>query len=398
MALVLHRVFRSAMRRSGFVSLLACLSLPVWLGLSHVSAIAQTQSAPATPGKTRARELGIRVGNLQPGVRNSITDVAGVRVGHATLISEGRYATGVTVVLPHQGNLFQEKVPAAIEVFNGFGKLVGYTQVRELGELESPIALTSTLNIHRVADGLLGYMLALPGNASVRSLNVVVGETNDSRLNDIRQRPLTSAHVLEAITNASSEAPVAEGAVGAGTGTVCFGFKGGIGTSSRITAAGHTVGVLVQTNFGGSLRIAGVPISDVLRNDQAGLRTAESSGDGSLMIVVATDAPLSARNLSRLARRSFIGMARTGGNGSNGSGDYAIAFTTAAENLVLVDNAAITPLFDAVADATEEAIYNSLFAAETITSNGATVESLPVETVLRLLREHRSLHDGLSTP
>ncbi len=339
--------------------------------------------ASKAQSKPRARDLGIRVGILQPGPHNAITDVAGVRVGHATLRAEARFATGVTVVLPHSGNLFQRKVPAAIEVFNGFGKLVGYTQVRELGELESPIALTSTLNIHRVADGLLDHMLALPGNEGVRSLNVVVGETNDGLLNAIRDRSLTSVHVRQALENASG-GPVAEGAVGAGTGTVCFGFKGGIGTSSRITPDGHTVGVLVQTNFGGRLQIAGLPVGDMLKAQQAG------NGDGSLMIVLATDAPLDARNLSRLARRAFLGMARSGGNGSNGSGDYAIAFTTT-QNASLVTNNRMTSLFDAAAEATEEAILNSLFAAETVTSNGATVEALPIARVLAILREHGAL-------
>jgi D-aminopeptidase len=336
---------------------------------------------PASP--PRARDLGIRVGSLSPGAHNAITDVAGVRVGHATLRAEGRFASGVTVVLPHAGNLFQQKVPAAVEVFNGFGKLVGFTQVRELGEVESPIALTSTLNIHRVADGLLDYMLGLPGNQAVRSLNVLVGETNDSRLNAIRERPLGSAYVRQAI-DAASSGPVVEGAVGAGTGTVCFGYKGGIGTASRVSSGGHTVGVLVQTNFGGRLHVAGVPVGDLLRAQQ------EGSGDGSLMIVIATDAPMDARMLGRLARRSFLGMARTGGNGSNGSGDYAIAFSTARAGAPVTNDTA-TPLFDAVADATEEAIYNSLFAAETVTSNGATVEALPVGRVLAILRQRGAL-------
>ncbi|MCW5962831.1 MAG: P1 family peptidase [Bryobacterales bacterium] len=334
-------------------------------------------------GKPRARELGVRVGALEAGRHNAITDVAGVAVGHSTLRAEGKFATGVTVVLPHGGNVFHRKVPAAIEVFNGFGKLVGFTQVRELGELESPVALTSTLNIHRVADGLLDYMLALPGNESVRSLNVVVGETNDSRLNAIRERPIASTHVRDAIAVATG-GPVTEGAVGAGTGTVCFGFKGGIGSSSRVTATGHTVGVLVQTNFGGRLHIAGVPVGDILKATQA------NSGDGSLMIVVATDAPLDSRSLGRLARRAFLGMARTGGNGANGSGDYSIAFSTA-PSTSLATNDALTPLFDAVADATEEAIYNSMFAAETVTSNGATVEALPVARVVEILRERGAI-------
>ncbi len=376
-------------RRSLFV-------IPAALNLGYLGTAAaglqplplqQEQLQPSVPQspthKPRARDLGIRVGTLAPGPHNAITDVAGVRVGHATLRAEGKFATGVTMVLPHEGNLFQQKVPAAIEVFNGFGKLVGFTQVRELGELESPIALTSTLNIHRVADGVLDYMLGLPGNQQVRSLNVLVGETNDGRLNAIRERPLTSVHVLQAIESATA-GPVREGAVGAGTGTVCFGYKGGIGTASRVAGNGHTVGVLVQTNFGGRLHIAGVPVGDLLRARQ------EGSGDGSLMIVIATNAPLDARLLGRLARRAFLGMARTGGNGSNGSGDYAIAFSTSRSG-TLVTNDAISVLFDAVAEATEEAIYNSLFAADRTTSNGATVEALPVDRVLAILRQHGAL-------
>lgn len=347
-----------------------------------------TLTAAPTPlsaqSKARPRELGIVVGTMPTGKQNAITDVAGVRVGHATLRDGERFATGVTVILPHGENPFQREVPAAIEVFNGFGKLIGYTQVRELGEIETPIALTATLNVHRVADGLLDYVLQLPGNENVRSLNAVVGETNDGRLNDIRARPLSGSHVLEAIRSAS-DGPVPEGAVGAGTGTVCFGFKGGIGTSSRVSAAGYTVGVLVQTNFGGDLHVQGVPVGALLRNPST------SSGDGSLMIVIATDAPLDVRNLGRLARRAFLGMARTGGNGSNGSGDYAIAFSTANGADALVSNNDITPLFEAVAEATEEAIYNSLFAAETVSSNGVTVEALPVDRVLPMLRERKAI-------
>lgn len=334
----------------------------------------------------RARDFGIAPGRLPPGKHNAITDVGGVRVGHATVRDEGRFATGVTVVMPHAGNPFHQKLPAAVEVFNGFGKLIGYTQVRELGELESPIALTATLNVHRVADGLLDYLLALPGNEQVRSMNVLVGETNDGRLNDIRARPVGAEHVRAAIASAS-DGPVAEGAVGAGTGTVCFGYKGGIGTASRLTRDGHAVGVLVQTNFGGNLHIMGVPIAARLRAAREGQPVADSK-DGSLMIVVATDAQLDARNLSRLARRAFLGMGRTGGNGSNGSGDYAIAFSTvgAGDAGATVANDRMTLLFDAVAEATEEAIYNSLFAAETVRSNGATVERLPVERVVEMLR------------
>jgi D-aminopeptidase len=347
--------------------------------LSVVAALGQPNQAP----KPRARDLGIVVGTLPNGKHNGITDVAGVRVGHVTIKESSRFATGVTVILPHAENLFQEKVPAAIEVFNGFGKLVGFTQVRELGEIETPIALTATLNVHRVADGIVDYILGLPGNENVRRLNAVVGETNDGRLNDIGARPVQPWHVVEAIRSAS-DGPVAEGAVGAGTGTVCFGFKGGIGTASRVTREGHTVGVLVQTNFGGDLHILGLPIGRWLD------RRPQASGDGSLMIVVATDAPLNARNLGRLARRAFLGMARTGGNGSNGSGDYAIAFSTARPDEFLLPNDAMTPLFEAVAEATEEAIYNSLFAAETVTSNGRTVPAIPAQRVREMIANHRA--------
>lgn len=358
------------------------------LVMASLAAVAQQRQPP----KPRARDLGIVAGTMPPGKWNSITDVAGVRVGQVTIRDSARFATGVTVVLPHGENVFQQKAPAAIEVFNGFGKLVGFTQVRELGEIETPIALTSTLNVHRVADGIVDYILSLPGNENVRSLNAVVGETNDGRLNDIAARPVQPWHVLEAIRSAT-DGPVAEGAVGAGAGTICFGYKGGIGTSSRVTPEGHVVGVLVQTNFGGDLHIMGLPVGRWLEQPQA------ASGDGSLMIIVATDAPLNSRNLGRLARRAFLGMARTGGNGSNGSGDYAIAFSTASPEEFLLSNEGMTPLFEAVAEATEEAIYNSLFAAETVTSNGRTVRAIPVQRVREWIEKHReALRDSRVTP
>ncbi|MCS6951463.1 MAG: P1 family peptidase [Bryobacterales bacterium] len=339
--------------------------------------------------RPRAREAGIVTGTLPPGPLNAITDVPGVLVGHATLIRAENVRTGVTAVLPHGGNLFREKVPGAVFVGNGFGKLVGSTQVNELGEIETPILLTSTLSVGRVADALIEYTLALPGNEDVRSVNPVVAETNDGRLNDVRGRHVGREEVFAAIRNARSGA-VEEGAVGAGTGTVAFGFKGGIGTASR-RAEGYTVGVLVQTNFGGDLMIAGIPVGRAL-----GERP-EPQADGSVIVVIATDAPVDHRNLRRMAARSMLGLARTGAAASNGSGDYAIAFSTAPELRVrsgappqaaLVPNDAMSPLFLAVIEATEEAVYNSLFRATTMTGNGRTVEALPLEKTLAILRRH----------
>lgn len=323
--------------------------------------------------RPRAREIGLVVGMLPTGPLNAITDVPGVRVGHTTVIRGETVRTGVTAILPHGGNLFQEKVPAAVHVGNGFGKLMGSTQVQELGEIESPILLTSTLNVPRVADAALDYLLSLPGNERVRSVNVVVGETNDGGLNDIRGRHVGKAEVLAAI-NGAKGGPVPEGAVGAGTGTVAFGWKGGIGTASRV-AGGYTVGVLVQSNFGGELRLGGRVV-----------RRKEGSADGSCMIVVATDAPVDARNLRRMAERAIWGMARTGSAGSNGSGDYAIAFSTVRGAAALVANDAMSPLFLATIEAAEEAIYNSLLRAVTITGNGRTVEAIPLELVRSALQ------------
>lgn len=321
--------------------------------------------------RQRPRALGIIAGLLNPGPLNAITDVPGVRVGHTTLIEGANIRTGVTIVLPHARNLFREKVRAAIHVGNGFGKLMGSTQVNELGEIESPIALTSTLNVPRVADALLDFMLALPGNEIVRSLNVVVGETNDGQLNDIRARRVGRPEVFNAIRSAAS-GPVAEGAVGAGTGTICFGWKGGIGTSSR-AVAGATVGVLVQSNYGGALRIAGMPFPNG--------KVAAARGDGSIMIVIATDAPVEHRELERLAARAMWGLGRTGSSGSNGSGDYAIAFSTAKSGGKWRGDR-LSPLFEAVIEATEEAILNSLFLAQTIEGNGVRVEALPLDQVM----------------
>ena len=306
--------------------------------------------------------------------------MAGVKVGHATVIRGENVRTGVTVILPHAGNLFREKVPGAVFVGNAFGKLAGSTQVEELGEIETPIALTSTLNVPRVADGLIDYMLALPGNEQVRSINPLVGETNDGTLNDIRGRHVGSAEVRAAIESAKGGA-VEEGAVGAGTGTIAFGWKGGIGTASR-QAGAYTVGVLVQSNFGGSLRMAGAPVGRELAG------RGPNSGNGSIMMVVATDAPVDARNLKRMAARTMFGLARTGSSGSNGSGDYGIAFTTARNPAKLLTNDECSPLFLAVIEATEEAIYNSLLQAKTVTGNGRTVEALPIERTIEILRRY----------
>jgi D-aminopeptidase len=325
-------------------------------------------------GQSRARDLGIRPGIYPPGPLNAITDVAGVRVGHVTLIQGENIRTGVTAILPHAGNLFRQKVPAAIFVGNGFGKLAGYTQVRELGTLETPIVLTNTLSVAAGIAGILEYTLRQPGNEDVVSVNAVVGETNDSRLNDIRRRAVTPEHVLEAIANAR-EGPVEEGAVGAGTGTVAFGYKGGIGTSSRRLPAeqgGHTAGVLVQTNYGGVLAL---PV-------RTPPKEAPPGGDGSCMIVVATDAPLDARSLERLAARAILGLGATGSAMSHGSGDYVIAFSTVpAGARPLLPGDALSPLFQAVKEATEEAIWNSLTMARTMHGyQGREVKALQLET------------------
>ncbi|MBI1968225.1 MAG: P1 family peptidase [Gemmatimonadetes bacterium] len=349
--------------------------------------------------RPRARDMGIVVGILPPGPLNAITDVAGVRVGHVTLARGDSINTGVTAVLPHEGNLFREKVPAAVVVGNGFGKLAGSTQVNELGELESPIILTCTLCVPRAADAVLTYLLGLPGNEDVRSANPVVAETNDGFLNDIRARPIAEADVLEAI-RAAAPGPVAEGAVGAGRGTVAFGWKGGIGTASRrlpVRFGGWTVGVLVQSNYGGVLAIAGAPVGRELGRYYLGGET----DDGSIIIVVATDAPLDHRQLERLGRRALAGLARTGSSMSSNSGDYVIVFSTvrpsdgptasASESLRVRPDNALSPLFQAAIEATEEAIYNSLLRAETVRGYRGTVPALPVDSTVTILKRYGAI-------
>ena len=381
----------------------------MWL-LTIVSLTVTATILAQETDRPRVRDLGISVGILPPGPLNAITDVHGVHIGHTTVIRGNDVRTGVTAILPHPGNLFRDKVPGAIHIGNAFGKLAGSTQVTELGEIETPILLTSTLSVPKVADAVIDYMLALPGNENVRSINPLVAETNDGRLNDIRGRHVTSDDVWRAIEGASN-GPVEEGAVGAGTGTVTFGFKGGIGTASRRlppVLSSYTIGVLAQTNFGGLLTINGAPVGrklgryylkDVIdpqpgdeRNDDA---------DGSVILVVATDAPVDARNLQQLAARSMFGLARTGAAGSNGSGDYMIAFSTVRSappsnnqpiSVELLPNSAMSPLFLAVIEGTEEATYNSLFLARTMTGSGRTVDALPIERTLKILRAHDLLH------
>jgi D-aminopeptidase len=358
-----------------------------------------------------ARELGVVVGVLSPGPLNAVTDVPGVRVGQVTITSGDSINTGVTVVVPGGSNPFRDKVPAAAVVGNGFGKLMGFTQVQELGELESPVVLTCTLCVPRAADATLTYLLGLPGNEAVRSINVVVGETNDGTLNDIRSRPIAERDVLRAIREARS-GPVAQGSVGAGRGTMAFGFKGGIGTSSRKLSdrlGGWTIGALVQTNFGGILQIAGAPVGLELGRyylkdelvPEAGERgrgkgEAWDSPDGSCMIVLATDAPIEHRSLERLARRALAGLARTGSSMSNGSGDYVIAFSTVPvvrqASEPQVTNEAMSPLFEAAIEVTEEAIYNSLFMATTVRGHRGTAAALPLDSTLAILQRHGVLH------
>jgi D-aminopeptidase len=356
-----------------------------------------TADASARP---RAREAGIEIGILPTGPLNAITDVAGVRVGHVTLIEGNSVRTGVTALLPHAGNLYQDKVPAGFAVANGYGKFMGSTQIAELGEIETPILLTNTLNVPEAAAAIIDWTLRQPGNAEVRSVNAVVGETNDGFLNDIRSRPVTREHALAAIA-AARDGPVAEGSVGAGTGTIAFGWKGGVGTSSRRLPprlGGWTVGVLVQANYGGVLNVAGLPAGQALGQYYLRDELQSASGDGSVIIVVATDAPLSDRNLERLARRAFLGIARTGSPITNGSGDYAVAFSThpgvrrtaaARQALVPVEelpNEAVSPLFEAVVEATEEAVINALFAAEAMDGHRGRIEALPVDRVIQLRR------------
>lgn len=351
--------------------------------------------------KPRIREFGIKTGILKPGKWNAITDVKGVNVGHVTLIKGKDIRTGVTAILPHNGNVYQEKVPAAIYIANGYGKLTGYTQIEELGTIETPIILTNTLSVPTAANALIDYTLSLPGNEKVESVNAVVGETNDGWLNDIRGRHVKEEHVIEAIKKAES-GPVEEGNVGAGTGTICYGYKGGIGTSSRKlppSRGGYTVGVLVQTNHGGVFQINGYPVG-VRLGKYYMKKDLEESGEGSCMIVVATDAPLHSRDLKRLAKRALLGIPRTGGFYSSGSGDYAIAFSTAEglriphrsdANTLQVEvlrSDRVSALFLAAAEAAEEAILNSMFKAQAMEGkDGRKVEALPLDKVRKIMKE-----------
>lgn len=368
----------------------------LWIATGGLVLTASLAGPAGAQERKSARELGVVVGILPTGPLNAITDVAGVRVGQVTIARGDSINTGITAILPHQGNPFRDKVPAAVVVGNGFGKLVGFTQVQELGELESPVVLVCTLCVPRAADAVLSYLLALPGNESVRSINVVVGETNDGSLNHIRLRPITEDDVIAAIRNARP-GPVEQGSVGAGRGTVAFGWKGGIGTASRHLPdrlGGWTVGVLVQSNYGGVLTINGAPVGRelgryYLRDE---LVSSPSEADGSIMIVVATDAPLEHRNLERLGRRALAGLARTGSSMSNGSGDYVIAFSTVPvarrSAMPQVGNDAMSPLFQAVIESTEEAIYNSLFLATTVRGHRGTVTALPIDSTLQVLRRY----------
>ena len=363
-----------------------------------VGAVAQENS------RGRIRDFGIEPGVFKPGTYNAITDVPGVKVGQVTLIEGEDVRTGVTAIVPHEGNVFRKKCPAAVHVGNGFGKLAGVTQIRELGNIETPIVLTNTLSVAQGIEGVLNYTLNVKGNENVRSVNAVVGETNDGQLNDIRGRHVTADHVVKAILSAKS-GPVEEGCVGAGTGTICFGWKGGIGTSSRVLPkdlGGYTVGVLVQTNYGGILEIDGAPVGRRL-GQYSFKKSVENpdyqlNPDGSCMMVVLTDAPLDARNLERLAKRAMMGLAKTGGIASNGSGDYVIAVSVAPENLIdestdkyyptLLHNDAMSPLFEATIEATAEALWNSLFMATDMTGRGGlTIEALPIQSVLEILKK-----------
>jgi len=355
--------------------------------------------------RMRAREIGIEVGVMKTGTLNAITDVPGVKVGHKTIIQGNNVRTGVTAILPHDGNIYQEKVPAAIYVGNGFGKFAGYTQVEELGNIETPIILTNTLSVGTAVRAVIKYILNQPGNENVRTVNAVVGETNDGYLNDIRLLNIKEKDVLDAIKRAKS-GPVEEGSVGAGTGTIAFGFKGGIGTASRLVPKNddshYTLGVLVQSNYGGILDINGAPVGREIKQPKKGTNALEK-GDGSCMIVVATDAPLSTRNLKRIAKRALYGLARTGSGMSNGSGDYVISFSTAyriPHNTKkpisippLIPNAAMTPFFNAVVEATQEAVYNSMLMAKTVKGQkGRVVPAIPINEVVRICKKYNVLH------
>jgi D-aminopeptidase len=390
--------------------LLPVIALSIAMGIPITETVSSNNQSSVRP---RARDIGLKIGILPTGPLNALTDVPGVLVGQTTIVRGDNIRTGVTAILPHGGNMFREKVPGAVFVGNGFGKLAGSTQVNELGEIETPILLTSTLSVPRVADAVLDYILSLQGNEDVQSVNPLVGETNDGYLNDIRGRHITRDDVLSAIKNAKPGA-IDEGCVGAGTGTVAFGFKGGIGTSSRKlppSLGGYNIGVLVQTNFGGVLTINGAPVGQTLKKyylkeeleRSVGSNDPKNRADGSIIIVVATDAPVDARNLGRMAARTMLGLARTGASATNGSGDYAIAFSTSPDvrirtasatersmprTVKSLPNDAMSPIFQAVIEATEEAIYNSLFRATTTSGRGRTIEALPLDQTIEILRKH----------
>jgi D-aminopeptidase len=398
---------RATARARFSVSTLPIIPTIAIVGASAVAIAVAVATATFAANEPRARDLGIAPGVFAPGPLNAITDVADVRVGHVTLVEGDRIRTGVTAIVPHGGNLFQDKVPGAVFVGNAFGKLAGSTQVDELGTIETPIVLTNTLAVGTAIEAVVRHTIAQPGNEQVRSVNALVGETNDGGLNDIRALPVTGDHVRRAIDGARG-GPVEEGAVGAGTGTVCYGWKGGIGTSSRLvprggdaSAGNYTLGVIVQTNFGGHLTIDGIPVWKTIGRGAFAFhapnsREADARADGSCMIVIATDAPLSSRDLQRLAARGVFGLARTGSSYSNGSGDFAIAFSTAADvrtkfgkrtprQRTILPSDGVSALFQAALEATEEAVYNSLFQARTMTGNGRTVEALPLDRVKALL-------------
>ena len=371
-----------------------------WLPIGVFTVLAAATALAQNDARPRAREIGLAPGVFEPGPRNAITDVSGVSVGHATLVQGDNIRTGVTVIVPHQGNVFQDKVPGAVFVGNAFGKLAGSTQVDELGTIETPIALTNTLSVGAVMEGIVRWTLDQPGNDNVRSVNAVVGETNDGGLNDIRGQHVRPQHVIEALKAANTGA-VQEGSVGAGTGTQAFGWKGGIGTSSRKLEArygGYTVGVIVQSNYGGVLTMGGAPVGKILGRYSYQPRPSaqDDHGDGSCMIVVATDAPLDARDLKRIAARAVYGLARTGSSFSNGSGEFAIAFSTApdlrtkfgstaVQPRTLLPTDGVSPLFQATLEATEEAVYNSLLKATPVTSRFGKAEALPIDRLKDIL-------------
>jgi D-aminopeptidase len=380
------------------------LALTVFGGISMGT---EALSQPDASSRPRARDIGLAPGVLKPGPLNAITDVEGVLVGQVTIWEGENVRTGVTAILPHGGNLFQEKVPGAIYLGNAFGKLVGYTQVQELGFIETPIVLTNTLSVWEAADAVVTHLLALPGNEEVRSINPVIGETNDGTLNDIRGRHVEERHVLEALRGAR-RGPVAEGVVGAGTGTIAFGWKGGIGTSSRLlpeSLGGYTVGALVQSNYGGVLSMDGLPVGVELGRYYLKDEVSGPDADGSIMMVVATDAPASAFGLARIAKRAMLGLSRTGATSSNGSGDYVIAFSTArdlrsafessgrTEGAPVLRNDDLSPLFQAAIEATEEAVYNSMLkAVDVVGRDGNRIEALPLDRLLEIGKKYNRLH------